>query len=155
MSAEDRIRRLEDIEATRALLARYAAAADAASIVDMLPLFTEDAVLQTPRGDYNGSSGVERFFTEAWASDPSRKTHFVTNILPSWVRDSVVDANAYVLYVARAVGSSVIGWGRYDITTRVDDGTAKFCRFRLEMNMVTEIDKGWPLRDKGTTHVGE
>ena len=139
---------MEDIEATRSLLGQYAAASDAASIDVMVPLFTEDAQMITPLGSFSNAEGVEKFFTEAWSSDSSKKKHFVTNIIPTWRGAGVVDAEAYFLYVARAVGSSIIGWGRYIVTTRVEAGRARFSGFELKMQMVTEVDKGWPLKDR-------
>lgn len=69
---EERLQRLEDIEAIRALKVRYAAACDAGYNPELIgPLFTEDAVWDAGTfGRYEGRKAIKEFFAGASSAIP-------------------------------------------------------------------------------------
>ncbi|MEV4999746.1 nuclear transport factor 2 family protein [Nocardioides sp. LML1-1-1.1] len=143
-ASPDRLLRLEEIEATRSLLASYARAADAASVERMLALFTVDGVVANRRGELAGAQAIGRYFRDTWGADPVEKRHFVTNLEVTWHGPGEVRTEAYFLFVARTPAASTLGWGRYDADVRVEEGTARFARLRMDLDVATDLAAGWP-----------
>lgn len=139
----ERLLRLEEIEATRGLLSAYARAADAASIERMLALFTRDGVVSNRLGEFAGLEEIGDYFTRAWGADPVDKRHFVANVEAQWSGPGRVRAQAYFLFVARAPGSSALGWGTYDAHVRVHDAEARFTHLRMDLDVGTDLAAGW------------
>lgn len=142
--SRDRLLRLEEIEATRELLASYARAADAASLDAMLALFAPDGVVANRRGEFAGPTAIGGYFAGAWGESPADKRHFVTNVTVAWRGPGEVRAEAYFLFVARTPGASTLGWGRYDADVRFEDGEARFARLRMDLDVATDLATGWP-----------
>ncbi len=66
-----------------------------------------------PGRTWQGRDEVKEFFRRAWADDPSRKSHFITNVECTPREAGSVAVDAYFLYTASGDRSSVIGWGCY------------------------------------------
>lgn len=139
----DRLLRLEEIEATRSLLASYARAADSASVEAMLALFVPDGVVANRLGDFVGADAIGGYFRDAWGEQPVEKRHFVTNVEVTWHGPGEVRAAAYFLFLARTPAST-LGWGRYDAEVRVVEGVARFARLRMDLDVATDLAAGWP-----------
>lgn len=142
--SSDRLRRLEEVEATRGLLASYARAADVASVERVLALFTPDGVVAHRRGEYAGADAIDGYFRDTWGESPAEKRHFVTTVEATWRGPGEVRAEAYFLFVARTPAASTLGWGRYDAEVRVDEGVARFARLRMDLDVATDLAAGWP-----------
>ncbi len=144
MSDTDRLLRLEEIEATRQLLASYARAADAASIEPMVALFAADGVVSNRQGEFTGPDEIGGYFDRSWGEKPVDKRHFVANAEVRWEGPGRLGARAYFVFVARAPGASVLGWGRYDADVVVHDGAPRFARLRMDLDVGTDLGAGWP-----------
>ncbi|MCQ0013659.1 nuclear transport factor 2 family protein [Actinomadura madurae] len=107
-----RLRRLEDMEAARNHLHRYAATLDAPTAESIAALFTEDGVLRTRLGEFTGREAIAGFYRDRLAADPSEKRHFIVSPRTTWTGPGTVEIASYFLFTARA-GTSVLGWGTY------------------------------------------
>jgi len=137
-----RVRRLEEMEAARNHLHRYAATLDAPTPESVAALFTEDGVLRTRLGEFAGREAIAGFYRERLGADPSEKRHFIVSPRTTWTGPGTVEIASYFLFTARA-GTSVIGWGTYLDRLRVEDDTALFTGKTIEMHMGTNLVKGW------------
>ncbi len=120
---DDRLQRLENIEAARDLQARYADAVDGADMGALAAVFAPDAVLTAPGRRFEGREQVMDFYRAAAAADPSDRRHFITNVRVVAADATAVTLQAYFLYTAGTEGASILGWGRYvDEFSMVDGG---------------------------------
>lgn len=146
-SLADRLARLEDIEAARALLHRYAIAVDTQGSKEIAALWTDDGVLATRLGDFVGTASIIGFYDERFAIDSSRKRHFVAEPLLTWQGPGRVRNTCYFMYTAQTPESSMLGWGIYDDVIVVTDGVASFERRQIQVVAVGDPTQGWPLKD--------
>ncbi|MFD0688618.1 nuclear transport factor 2 family protein [Actinomadura fibrosa] len=137
-----RLRRLEDMEAARNHLHRYAAALDTPAPDSIAALFTEDGVLRTRLGEFTGREAIAGFYRDRLAADPSEKRHFITSPRTTWAAPGVVEIASYFLFTARA-GTSVLGWGTYLDRLRIQAGAPLFTEKTIEIHMGTDLAKGW------------
>ncbi|MBE1536969.1 nuclear transport factor 2 family protein [Actinomadura algeriensis] len=138
-----RVQRLEEMEAARNHLHRYAETLDAPTPDAVAALFTPDGVLRTRRGDFAGREAVAGFFRGALAADAAEKRHFIVTPRTTWLEPGVVEIASYFLFTARGDGSSVLGWGTYLDRLRVEDGTALFAYKTIDLHMGTDLATGW------------
>lgn len=144
---EERLDRLELIEAARVLLARYADACDVQDLSALADLFAEGCELEVPGHVYRGVDEVVAFFRQAFADDPSRKSHFITNVNAEWLATGRVAVNSYFLYTAAGDTSSVLGWGEYhDVVTTTGKEPA-FARKSITVRRAVDVRDGWALAD--------
>jgi uncharacterized protein (TIGR02246 family) len=145
MSLEERLDRLESIETARALLARYADACDAQDLGALAELFADGCELEVPGQVYRGQDEVVAFFRQAFVDDPSRKTHFITNVKTDWRGAGVVAVDSYFLYTAAGDSSSVLGWGEYhDVITTAGKDPA-FASKSISIRRAVDVRQGWAL----------
>ncbi|WP_433474224.1 nuclear transport factor 2 family protein [Spirillospora sp. CA-142024] len=137
-----RLRRLEDMEAARNHLHRYAATLDAPTPEAVAALFTEDGVLRTRLGEFAGREAIAGFYRDRLGADPSEKRHFIVSPSTTWAGPGVVEIASYFLFTARGDGS-VIGWGTYADRLRVEGEAALFTDKTIEIHMGTDLAKGW------------
>lgn len=142
---ERRLLRLEQIDLATRLFSTYARAADAAAVDRMAALFTAEALVSTRRGEFVGTTEIAEYFAATWGEAPSEKRHFVTALDLDWRGPGLLEAQAYFLFVARAPETSVLGWGRYDATVQLHDGSARFSRLRIDLDVATDLVTGWPM----------
>jgi uncharacterized protein (TIGR02246 family) len=146
-TVEERLDRLESIEAARSVLARYADACDAQDVGALAELFAEGCELEVPGEVYRGVDQVAAFYRQAFADDPSRKSHFITNIKAEWVEPGRVAVDSYFLYTAAGDTSSVLGWGEYrDVVTTTGKQPA-FARKSIIIRRAVDVRIGWALAD--------
>jgi uncharacterized protein (TIGR02246 family) len=124
LSIEERLDRLETIEAAREVLARYADACDAQDVEAVVSLFAPDAVLDVPDQPYRGQDEIRVFYRQAFETDPSKKSHFITNVKTRWLGQGRVAVDSYFLYTAAGDASSVLGWGEYQDVVATATGPA-------------------------------
>ena len=164
-TAEDfiaRIQRLEDIEAIKQLIARYAMASDKQNNPDlMLPLFTEDGVLDVGSG-YGRYQGHEvlREFLSGTADIISWSLHFNISPLIEISEDGAsAEAFWYLWEPANMpdpkTGGQIAVWigGTYaSDVVKGHDGKWRFKEIRLRMEIMSPYDEGWvkkPWHDLG------
>ncbi len=129
-SVEQRLRRIEDLEAIRRLKAEYCAACDADNDADaVVALFVDDAPSweATGSGPKRGRDEIHRYFADLRASGRMRNSaHNVSNAIVDVDGDSAVGRwRVVMLYTANLPDGGVaylrlIGWYR-DTFRRVDD----------------------------------
>jgi uncharacterized protein (TIGR02246 family) len=145
MTLEERLDRLESIEAARGVLASYADACDAQDLSALAELFADGCELEVPGQVYRGQSAVVAFFRQAFVDDPSRKTHFITNVKTEWLATGRVAVDSYFLYTAAGDTSSVLGWGEYhDVVTTAEKDPA-FARKSITIRRAVDVREGWAL----------
>jgi len=142
---EERIQRLEDIEALKQLKARYAGYCDDDYDADRLaPLFTEDAIWDGGAlGRCEGREGIREFFAGASRLIPFA-IHHVTN--PILEIDGDRATGRWYLWqpCVHSAGDQAL-WmaGRYDDSYRRENGEWRFAHVKIELNMLSPYEVGW------------
>jgi uncharacterized protein (TIGR02246 family) len=139
LSIEERLDRLETIEAARELLARYADACDVQDVEGVVNLFAPDGVLDVPGEPHSGSDAIRAFYRHAWEADSSQKSHFITNVKARWLGPGRVVVDSYFLYTAAGDATNVLGWGEYQDVVSTVTGQASFERKSIQ------IRRAWTL----------
>ena len=139
LTTEERLDRLETIEAARELLARYADACDAQDLEGVVSLFAPDCALDVPDQTYRGTDEVRGFYRQAWEADPSQKSHFITNVKTRWLGSGRVAVDCYFLYTAAGDATSVLGWGEYTDVVSTATGLACFERKAITIRRAWEV----------------
>jgi uncharacterized protein (TIGR02246 family) len=146
---DERLERLECVEAARGVLARYALACDAQDLSALADLFAEDCELEVPGRLCRGLDEVVAFYRQAFADDPSRKSHFITNVKADWLGAGKVAVDSYFLYTAAGDASSVLGWGEYrDVVALAGKGSV-FSRKSITIRRAVDVRDGWALAGLG------
>lgn len=142
---EERIRRLEDIEALKQLKGHYAAYCDEDYDAQRLaPLFTRDAIWDGGAlGRFEGRDAIRAFFAGASKVMPFA-IHHVTN--PILEIDGDRATGRWYLWqpCVHATGDQAL-WlaGRYDDEYRREDGEWRFARVTLDLKMLSPYEAGW------------
>jgi SnoaL-like domain len=142
-TVEERLGRLEDVEAARGILFDYAASLDEPDPAVVAALFTEDGLLHTVGGTCRGRAEIEEFFGRAFTRDPSTKRHFITNSKTTWLAPRRVRIDSYFFFVGRDVDRSVLGWGTYLDVVDVSGGRPRFAEKTIDVHLNTTLDQGW------------
>jgi uncharacterized protein (TIGR02246 family) len=144
-SVEERLDRLESMEAARTVLARYASACDAQDLDDLLGLFAADSELDVPGQTWHGAGEVAEFYRQAFASDPTQKSHFITNVKVACVGVATVAIDSYFLYTAAGDTSSILGWGEYRDIVDTSGPQPVFRRKSIAIRRAVDVRQGWSL----------
>jgi len=142
-TVEERLGRLEDVEAARGILFDYAHTLDDPDPRTVAGLFTEDGVLHTASGSCRGRTEIEAFFATAFAKDPSNKRHFITNSKTTWLAPGRVRIDSYFLFAGRDTDRSVLGWGIYVDVVDVSGAAPRFAEKTIDVHLNTTLDQGW------------
>jgi hypothetical protein len=142
-TVEERLDRLEDIEAARGILFDYAASLDEPDPATVTVLFTEDGLLHTAGGTCRGRTEIEEFFSRAFTRDPANKRHFITNSKATWLAPKRVRIDSYFLFVGRDTDRSVLGWGTYLDVVDVSGEQPLFAEKTIDVHLNTTLDQGW------------
>ena len=149
MDLEQRIARLEAIEAIKQLKAVYAEVCDQNyDPVKMYPLFCADAIWEEPTlfGRFEGREAICEFF--AGVSAPiSWALHYM--IAPKiTVNDDLVNAEGtwYLWQPCTIDGTAVWLTGTYFDRYRKDEGVWKFSEVHLSVQTISPFDEGWVKR---------
>ena len=110
MSVEQRLQRLEDIEAIKQLIARYATAADHnADPAMMAPCFTEDAVWNCKGiGRWEGRDSIVSGLREVSTTQLSWALHYMTQPIIEVADDGRSATGEYYLWELAKAGAG--GW---------------------------------------------
>lgn len=150
----ERLTRIEECGRAADILHTFAASLDEPDLTTVLALFREDAVLSSPRRTARGHEEIARFFSEAWAADPSAKRHFVMSPRVTWLSPGRVRLEAYFTFVGRMPDSSVLGWGTYDDVVDVTGQEPRFAEVRMESHLRTDLSRGWGAAVGATAEAG-
>jgi hypothetical protein len=142
--AGGRLLALEAAEAARGLLSRYADACDAADIHALAELFAPDAQFEGFGLTCDGKDAVLDFFRESWVADPTKKSHFVTNVRTNWLGDGVIAGDATFLFLGSGDDTSVVGWGNYRCRIRVQNRKALITYMFMSVTRIADVREGWP-----------
>ena len=149
MSVEQRLQRLEDIEAIKQLIARYMMAADKNGDPGLMePCFTEDAVWNAEGiGRWEGRDSVVQGLHETSTKVLSWALHYATQPIIEVAGDGQTATGEYYLWeLAKAVqedGSPdqdtwIGGW--YESRFRKEGGDWKFTHIELILKLLSPAD---------------
>jgi ketosteroid isomerase-like protein len=143
---EQRIQRLEDIDALKQLKSRYALYCDDDyDAARLAPLFTSDAVWDGGvLGRFEGREAIRTFFSGAAAVMPF-SIHHVTNSILEIDGDHATGQWHLWQPCVHAVGDTAL-WmaGRYhDTYVREEDGEWRFAKVVIELRMLSPYEAGW------------
>jgi hypothetical protein len=142
---EERIRRLEDVEALKLLKSRYAAYCDEGYDPDRLaPLFTQDAIWDGGvLGRAEGRDAIRAFFAIASKMMPFA-IHHVTNAAIEIDGDRATGHWHLWQPCVHAAGDQAL-WiaGRYHDEYRREDGEWRFAKVTIHPNMISPYETGW------------
>ena len=149
MSVEQRLQRLEDIEAIKQLIARYMTAADKnGDPALMAPCFTEDAVWNCEGiGRWEGRDSIVQGLHDTSTKVLSWALHYFTQPIIEIADDGQTATGEYYLWeLAKAVqedGSPdqdtwIGGW--YESTFRKEGGDWKFTHIELILKLLSPAD---------------
>ena len=144
MSLDARVRRLEDIEALKALKSRYAEYCDNDYNPDQLaPLFTSDATWDGGvLGHAEGRDAIHAFFAVASQAIPFA-VHHVMN--PDITVDGDRATGTWLLWQPCVHGSGAALWiaGRYQDEYRREDGVWRFSKVCFRPNVISPYEHGF------------
>jgi hypothetical protein len=154
-----RLQRLEDIEAIRLLIVRYAQGADEGNNVDiMLPLFAEDAVWDAGErfGRYEGRAAIREFLRGSH-SFIGWTLHYMVSPAVEVAADGRTARAFWYLWETANMPNAQTGepeafWigGTYDTTLAKENGQWKFKQVNLKVKLLSPYTEGWaktPIRD--------
>jgi len=149
-SLEDRVRRLEDLEGIRILLARYAAACDDNyNQAKVASLFTADATWDggPALGRYEGREAIEGLFAGASATF-KWGTHFMICPETEVFADGRGARGTCYLLEACTIeqdGRREARWlaAIYDVRYAKEDGEWRFAELNLDLRMFAPAATGW------------
>lgn len=144
-----RVRQLEAADAARSLLARYGWACDDRDLDAVTAMFGEDGRVEVGGRIWVGRQQLAAFFQEAWAADPSDKTHFIVNVSPGELTGGSISVRSTFLYTAAGWSSSVIGWGRYRDVVDVAGPEPVFLNKGMELTWAGDVRQGWAAAGTG------
>jgi ketosteroid isomerase-like protein len=157
---EERIGRLEDIEAIRALKARYAQLCDGGYDADALAgLFVEGASWESNAfGAYHGRDEIRRFFAGI-SEDIVWAVHFMVCPVVEIGADAMTATGSWYLLelatMTRPGGrDAVVMTGRYDDAFVREGDEWRFQQIRVHFHQVSNWDRGWvdqPFRGSAGT----
>lgn len=132
-------------EQIRDLVARYNANGDSGRFVQVLELFTEDAVMHIPSGSHHGRDEIEAMFTNAATKtddgDSARarfiRHHTATHQIDV---DSPTEATGRCYYQV-LTDRGLDHWGRYVDRYRCIDGRWRFAERNVSVD--GSVDGGW------------
>lgn len=143
---EDRLQRLEDREAIRALRHEYSYAIDAQDWDRFLSLFTDDARIEFPQDSVDHAPVQGKDELEAFCSGLEQR-RFTAHMMHNAVLE--VEGNeasgTWYFEVPEVVedGSAVWVQGRYEEEYERVDGAWKFSRIQFYFNYNVDYDDGW------------
>jgi ketosteroid isomerase-like protein len=142
----DRLAVLETAEATRTLVAAYAAAVDGKDLDGLGGVFAPGAVLRSPNRHIEGFDAIADYFGATFAANPCAARHFVTTVRVVDVTASSASAHSYFLYTTASAGTSIFGWGRYEDRIAVVDGRLRIVDKYIEVDHTGSLHAGWADR---------
>lgn len=156
MNIEERLRRLEDIEAIQQLIARYAKAVDHNGDPALVaPLFTEDAVWHCEGiGHWETRDGIVRDIRPNCTTFMPWAIHYMTQPIVAVAADGQSATSNHYLWelgkvTAEGGGATEDTWigGWYDCRCRKEEGAWKFARIDLTLKLFSPAaSPAWQTR---------
>lgn len=147
-----RVQRLEDIEAIRDIIVRYAQGADRNNDVDILmPLFADDAVWDAGErfGRYEGKEAIRQFLLGSHSFIGWTLHYMVSPAIKIADDGKMAQAFWYLWETANMPNATThepeavwIG-GTYDTTLAKENGQWKFTYVNLQIKLLTPYTEGW------------
>ena len=134
---EERIGRLEDIQAITEVLYRYAHHIDRGELDDFLEIFTPDLRYRVrmrnleggfdDKADFTGRDALRQFaqmvYQSIWGPGKSGQVNVITQPLITWNGDTATALTYHTLVKGSTEGREVTSYGRYrDELRRCEDG---------------------------------
>jgi len=148
-----RVQRLEDIEAIKLLVVRYAQGADRGNDTDiMIPLFADDGVWDGGErfGVYTGKEAIRQFLSESGAFIGWTLHYMVSPAVEVDPHGKTAKAFWYLWETAtmpnQETGEDDAFWigGTYESElTKQHDGAWKFARVALTLKLLSPYKEGW------------
>jgi 3-phenylpropionate/cinnamic acid dioxygenase small subunit len=142
LSTEERLARLELVEAARQLLAHYAEVMDRRDPAALSALFAPDAIVRTASGERKGFAEVEAFYARHFAT-VGEVRHFITNTRVTVESPRRVVCESYLFYVAAIGGESTVGWGDYRDVIEVREEGLRIVEKSITMPYRGPVVPGW------------
>lgn len=155
LSLEERIARIEDIQAIQTLWAHYAYLADTENTGDAIADLHVDSATWTSKGPgdfghYEGKDAIAGFFTDLYSVSPFRH-HGMTNVYIDLADDRQSATGRWKLTdmctMPSAEGGSdlaaVLLLGDYENTFVKEEGLWKILSVRLKSTAWTDWEKAW------------
>jgi hypothetical protein len=139
---QTRLDRLETAEAARSVAAGYATAIDTRDWTLLESVFTEDACLHVPSGEFIGRDAVMEFYRNALGDTHDRK-HFLVNNHITWVSPGEAQMHSYLLFTLAGDTTSIVGWGDYQDRVVVVDGVGRIADKTISLDVNTDVRTGW------------
>lgn len=148
-----RVQRLEDIEAIKLLVVRYAQGADRGNDTDiMIPLFADDGVWDGGErfGVYTGKEAIRQFLSESGSFIGWTLHYMVSPAVEVDAHGKTAKAFWYLWETATMpnaeTGEDDAFWigGTYESElTKQQDGVWKFARVALTLKLLSPYKEGW------------
>ena len=148
-----RVQRLEDIEAIKRVIVRYAQGADRGNDTDiMIPLFTDDAVWDGGErfGVYQGTEAIRQFLSESGSFIGWTLHYMISPAIEVDVHSKTAKAFWYLWETATMpntdTGEDDAFWigGTYDSELiKQPDGAWKFAQIVLTLKLLSAYAEGW------------
>src|SRR5258708_7700882 len=119
LSAEDRLDILE-------LYAIYAHAEDAGDNIEFLACWSEDSILECPRGHFEGHEGLSEFFDALMPTNKGKRHVTVNHVIRATEKGADVNSNFLLIDVAET--TRLVGSGSYRDSLKKPGGTGKIAR---------------------------
>lgn len=119
LSAEDRLDILE-------LYAIYAHAEDAGDNIEFLACWSDDSVLESPRGHFEGHEGLSEFFDALMPTNKGKRHVTVNHVIHATEKGAEVNSNFLLIDVAET--TRLVGSGSYRDSLRNVGGTWKIAK---------------------------
>lgn len=145
---ERRVRALEAVEGVRRTLSLYARALDEHRPELLGEVFAADCRLKTiPWGaDTRGLDRIARGFDRYWSRFQHPRRYYANESIT--VDGDTAKAFTYWFVTQEDAGRSVIGWGTYDWTFRLEGERWKATEFVIDVLAMTTLEQGWAGPDK-------
>lgn len=146
-SLAERVGRLEDIEAIRAMVATYALGADRNNDPAILgPLFAEDAEWACAGfGHYRGRREIADELARIGRESIRWSLHYMVSPLVDVAADGRSARCHWYLWELARVGDGTANWigGWYESTLRKDESGWAFTHVRLDLRLLSPHAEGW------------
>lgn len=154
-TVEERLRMLElevaDLKARegiRQTLSRYAVGVDEKKPEVLREIFSHDVVLLIPAWniEMRGLDAAMGFFENYWRRFQNPRRYYANEDIT--VHGSRADAFMYWHVTQERDGKSVLAWGTYDWSFRLEGQVWKIVKEVVHIRVMTMLERGWAVPDK-------
>jgi len=144
LTLEERLARIEGIEESRSVVARYCGVIDGERTREALaPFFAEAAVLRNPAGETTGREAILDYYDSFFSSGVGLSRHHLANQRFTALDDGRIRHEAYFLVLLARDGGSFVGLGDYDDILAHDGGAWRFVEKGNAVIGIVPLEEGW------------